>query len=82
MGLEDLFLNLFSCVPPGVCEEEGVSPSVKWAAGVGLGKLVWCSSSSCLALSPSYLLPLLWLSHLQTAPVLAKDLPHTQAERS
>ena len=33
MGLEDLFLNLFSCVPPGVCEEEGVSPSVKWAAG-------------------------------------------------
>lgn len=54
MGLEVLFPNLSSSVPSGVCEEVGLSLSVKRAAGPGFtltggpGEAYLVSFSSCL----------------------------------
>lgn len=64
MGLEALFPNLSSSVPSGICEELGLSLSVKWAAWPaftltsGPGEAYLMSFSSCLVffLHPTCLL--------------------------
>lgn len=83
--LGPLFQNLSPYVPPGDSEEVGLSPGVRWAVGPGFSLTGGPGKSVLVRLEPLPGSAPQQLSHsgqhLQTEPVLAKDLTHSHAER-